>query len=98
GVVTAVASATTELSERRERAADRARFPPLEDSLASVEAQLHDERVFVVALLGAVLVGGTIGVALNRWRPGRSGPPTKRAVNSDNVDAQAGFRNMQGGT
>jgi hypothetical protein len=57
----------------------------------------HDDLVVGLLLLGALLVGGVIGASLNRWRPTPLGPPTKRLEDSDNVDVQAGFRNMQGG-
>ena len=68
----------------------------VDGSLADVEPMQHDEAVFVLAILGALLVGGVIGAGLNRWRPTNSRPPTKRLEDSDNVDVQAGFRNMHG--
>lgn len=65
--------------------------------LADAGQLQHHELVVGLAILGALLVGGVIGVALNRWRPTGLGHPTKRLEDSDNVDVQAGFRNMQGG-
>lgn len=65
-------------------------------ALAEFEPLRHHEPAIALAILGALLMGGAIGAALNRWRPTRSGPPTMRLEDSDNVDVQAGFRNMQG--
>jgi hypothetical protein len=73
------------------------RFPGRHrQDLAESESLRHHEPVIALAILGALLVGGGIGAAINRWRPTRSGPPTKRLADSDNVDVHAGFRNMHG--
>jgi hypothetical protein len=53
--------------------------------------------VIGLVVLGALLLGGIIGAAVNRRWPSRSGPPTKRSIDSDDVDVQAGFRNIVGG-
>ena len=46
-------------------------------------------------ILGALLVGGVLG-ALLRWRDGSRSSVTSRSIDSASLDAQSGFRGMDG--
>ena len=55
----------------------------------------HGAAMVAAAVVAALLVGGLIGALSRRVRPERN--PLHRGVDSDRVDVQAGWRNMQAG-